>query len=106
MLGTLGAKYMNTGNFEVDLEGKVIFTEGDVIDAIKANTTLTADFIVRTAAGDTGMAVDLPALTLGGGAFELPVNESINVALSGQAVQDTTFGTSVGISLFPVVPTS
>lgn len=104
VLGTLGNRYVNNGNFEVDMEGKVIFTDSDVIARIRANTTVTADFILKSE--DGGIAVDMPSVTLGGGALELPVNESINLALAAQAVQDTTFGTSVGISLFPVVPTS
>lgn len=104
VLGTLGAAFMNTGNFEVDLEGQILFTEGDVVDAIRANTEVTADFIVKNADGAIG--VDIPAMTLGDGSAELPVNESVILNLSGQAHQDTTFGTSIGISLFPVVPTS
>jgi len=104
VLGTLGARFMNTGNFEVDLEGQILFTNGDVIDAIRANAEVTADFIVKNA--DGAIAVDIPAMTLGDGSAELPVNESVILNLTGQAHQDTTFGTSIGISLFPVVPTA
>jgi hypothetical protein len=51
------------------------------------------------------MAVDMPAVTVGGGALDLPVNESINISMTLTAFQDTFFGTSVGVSLFPVAPT-
>lgn len=104
VLGTLGARYMNTGNFEVDLEGQILFTDGDVVDAIRANTEVTMDFILKNA--DGAIAVDIPAMTLGDGSAELPVNESVMLNLTGQAHQSTTFGTSIGVSLFPVVPTS
>jgi hypothetical protein len=104
VLGTLGARYMNTGNFEVDLEGSILFTEGNVIDAIRANTEVTADFIVKNA--DGAIAVDIPAMTLGDGSPELPVNESVRLKLTGAAHQHSTLGTSIGVSLFPVVPTS
>lgn len=104
VLAFLGNRYVNNGNFEVEMQGKCIFTEGNVIDAIRGNTTLTADFIVKSE--DGAMAVDMPSITLGDGSTELPVNESVNINLTGNAFQDTFFGTSVGISLFPVVPTS
>jgi hypothetical protein len=104
VLATLGPKYLNTGNFEVDFEGKVLFTEGDVIDAIAANTEVTMDFILRNA--DGAIAVDIPAMTLGDGSPELPVNESVNLNLTGSAHQSSVLGTSIGISLFPTVPTS
>jgi hypothetical protein len=103
VLGYLGNRYVNNGNFDVEMSGKCVFTDGDVIDAIRGNTTLTADFIVRSE--DGAVAVDMPAITLGGGNLELPINESINVDLTGVAFQDTLFGTSVGVSLFAVVPT-
>ncbi len=104
VLGTLGAKYMNTGNFEVDIESKLLFTDGDVVDAIRANTEVTMDFIIRNQ--DGAIAVDIPAMTLGDGSKELPVNESVILNTTGQAHQSTALGTSIGISLFPVVPTS
>ena len=43
-------------------------------------------------------------MTLGGGDKEFPVNESVLLNLTGQAFGDTTLGTSIGISLFPIVP--
>lgn len=104
VIGVLGNRYVNNGNFEVTIEGKCVFTDGDVIDAIRGNTTVTGELFVKSE--DGGMFIDMPAMTLGGGALDLPVNESINVALTGFAFQDTLFGTSLGISLLPVVPTS
>jgi hypothetical protein len=103
VLGLIGAKYMNNGNFEVEMEGKAIFTSGEVLAAIRSNTTLSAEFFVRSE--DGVMAVDMPAVTVGGGALDLPVNESINISMTLTAFQDTFFGTSVGVSLFPVAPT-
>jgi hypothetical protein len=104
VIGTLGNRYVNNGNFEVSMQGKCIFTSSAVIAAIRANTTLTADFIVKSE--DGAMSVDMPAITLGDGSLELERNASINVNLQGTAFQDTLFGTSVGVSLFPIVPTS
>lgn len=101
-LGNLGASFMNTGNFFVDLEAELLFTNADVIARIKANTTVSMDFGVEN--DDGAVWVDIPSMTLGNGARSFPVNESILVSLSGQAFGDATLGTSVGVSLFPYVP--
>lgn len=102
VLGLLGAKFMNTGNFEVDIETELIFTNPDVPAAIRANTTVTMEFAVQN--DDGGIFVDIPALTLGNGAKSFPVNESILISLTGTAFEDPTFGTSIGVSLFPFLP--
>ncbi len=101
-IGTLGASFMNTGNFEVDLEAQVLFTQSEVVDAIRNNETVTMDMILKN--GDGGVAIDIPSMTLGDGAKEFPLNESVIINLSGQAFADATLGTSIGISLFPVLP--
>jgi len=101
-LGTLGAAFMNTGNFEVNLEAELLFTNGDVVDRIRANTTVTMDFGVEN--DDGAVWVDIPSMTLGGGARSFPVNESILVSLTGNAFGDATLGTSLGVSLFPYMP--
>ncbi len=102
VIGLLGAKYMNTGNFEVDLESQILFTEGNVVDAIRANTEVTMELGIKNA--DGGIWIDIPAMTLGDGSAELPVNESVMLNLTGTAHQSSTFGSSIGVSLFPVLP--
>lgn len=104
VLGQLGAKYLNTGNFEIDIEAQLLFTNADVVDAIRANTTVTMDFAIRN--DDGAFLVDIPSMTLGGGDREFPVNESILLNTTAQAFGDTTLGTSIGVSLFPYVPGS
>jgi hypothetical protein len=104
VLGQLGAKYLNTGNFEIDIEAQILFTEGDVVDAVRNNTTVTMDFSIKN--DDGGFLVDVPSLTLGGGDKEFPVNESILLNTTAQAFGDTTLGTSLGISMFPYLPSS
>lgn len=100
VLGTLGAKYINTGNFEIDIEAQLVFTDGAVVNKIRDNETVTMDFIVKN--DDGVIAVDIPSMTLGGGGREFPINESVLINTTAQAFQDTLLGTSVGISLFPV----
>jgi hypothetical protein len=104
VLGFLGARYMNLGNFEVDIEATALFTSPDVIARIRANTTVTMDWTLLN--DDGAVAVDIPSMTIGDGARELPVNESIRVALACEAFQDSFFGTSASASLFPIYPAS
>jgi len=100
VLGTLGAKFLNTGNFLVDIEAQLVFTEGLVVNRIRDNTTLTLDFVLRNVDGT--IAVDIPALTLAGGARDFPVNESVLINTTAEAFQDPTLGFSIGVSISPV----
>lgn len=102
VLGTLGAAFVNTGNFDVDLEAQLVFTNGEVIDRIRANTTVTMDFVINN--DDGAIAVDIPAMTLGDGSREFPVNESVLINLTCTAFKDPTLDTSIGVSTFPNVP--
>lgn len=104
VLGTLGAKFMNTGNFEIDIEAQILFTNPAVVTAIRNNTRLTMDFSIKN--DDGAILVDIPSLTLGGGARDFPVNESILLNATAQAYGDTTFGNSLAVSMFPFVPSS
>ena len=104
VLGQLGAKFMNTGNFEIDLESQLIFTDYRVVEAIRNNETLTLDFAITN--DDGAIVVDIPALTLGGGDREFPVNESVLVNTTAQAFGDATYNASLIVSLFPFVPSS
>lgn len=101
-IGTLGAVFMNVANFTVDLEGEILFTSKEVADAVRNNETVTMDTLLKNS--DGAISIDIPSLTLGDGAPGFPINESVTMSLSGQAFQDSFFGTSIGISTFPVVP--
>jgi hypothetical protein len=102
VLGTLGASYMNTGIFNVDIEAQLLFTDSDVTTAIRNNTTVGISFGVDN--DDGGIMVDVPSMILTDGARELPVNESVLINTTAQAFKDTTLGYSIGISTFPFVP--
>lgn len=104
VIGTLGAKYMNVGNFQVDLEVDALFTTYDVIAAIIANRTCSFDFALRST--DGGFALDLPALVPGEGKRSLPKDETVHVALKCMPFVDDTLGYSASLSLFPYLPTT
>lgn len=102
VIGTLGAKYMNSGIFEVEVEAELLFTDPDVPAAIREYREITMDFILRN--DDGGIAVDIPAMSLGGGEKSFPANESVIIETTGMAYQDAELGTSIGISMFPYLP--
>jgi len=104
VLGTLGAAFINVGNFDIDIEAQLLFTNKDVITRIRQNTTVTMDFAIRNNEG--ALFVDIPSMTLGGGSKEFPENETVLINVPAQAFRDTTLGTSIGISHFPFVPTA
>lgn len=104
-LGVLGASYVNTGLFEVNLEGQALFTTAAIPNAVKNNTTVTFAAIVKNE--DGAIALDIPSLTFGGGDREFPVDASVLINLTGLAFNDPT-GTipnvSLGVTVFAVVP--
>lgn len=101
-LGSLGALGLNTSNFLVDLEAQATFDNVEITEAIRNNETVTIDFVLKN--GDGAIAIDVPAMTLGGGDKEFPVGETVLINATGEAFADPTLQTSVGISLFPVYP--
>ncbi len=101
-LGTLGAVFVNSGLFEVNLEGQMIFTNKQIINAIKNNDTVTFQAIFRNDNG--GFCIDIPELTFSGGDREFPQDASVLVNISGASFTSNTFGYDMGISLFAAVP--
>lgn len=102
VLGVLGARYMNAGNFEADIDAQVLFTDPAVPAAIRANTTLGLYFALRN--NDGGMMCDYPSGTLEGGAREFPVNQTVTMNSTFAAFEDPALGYSFSASLFPVLP--
>ena len=103
-LGVLGSPYINLGNFFVNMETTILFTEKLVIKAIRDNETVGLDFVLNNS--DGAIAFDIPALTLGGGGREFALNRSITVSLTGEAYGDPNyFNASLLVSHFPYVPT-
>ena len=106
-LGKLGATFVNTGLFEVNIEGQLLFTNKKITNDIKNNVTATFAAILKNE--DGALVIDIPALTFGGGDREFPVDQSVLVNLSGEAFNDPTGSipdVSLGISLFADVPTA
>jgi hypothetical protein len=101
VLGTLGAKFLNCGTFEVGIDATVLFTEEAVPARIRDNTTVTMDFALSNE--DAVIAVDIPSMTLGGGGKEFPTDETVRLQTTGQAFEDPILGISLGISFLPPI---
>lgn len=104
VLGLLGARYVNRGNFVMTMQATALFTNPLVPARIRANTTVTADWLLTNDEG--AISVDIPSATIGSDGKEYPVNATVAVDLQITAFVDPLFKTSIGVSLFPVFPTS
>lgn len=102
VLAVLGARFMNYGNFEVSVETQILFTDEAVVSAIRNNTTVAMDFALKN--DDGALYVDIPAMTLGGGGKDFPVNETVLINLTGNAFLDPTLNTSIGVTVYPFIP--
>lgn len=103
VLGTLGGKYMNYGNFEVQIDAEVLFTSSTVSTRIRNGTSVTMEMVLSNS--DGAIVIDIPSMTLGGGDKGYPANETITLSTTALAEEDETLGTSLGISQFPFLPT-
>lgn len=101
-LGTLGAVFMNTGNFTVGIEAELLFTTSSVSQSIKDNDTVAFDVLLFN--DDGALHLDIPSLTLGGGGKSFPVNESITISTTGTAFKDPVYDTSLAFTEFPYFP--
>ena len=99
-LGTLGAQFVNQGNFTVSIDTRVKFTNSAVINAVRDNTRTRLAFALRN--DDATMFFEIPSMTLGDGTRDLVRNETVRVQLTAQAFIDPVLNTSIGISIFPV----
>ena len=103
VLGSLGARFMNTGNFEVSLEAEVLFTDPGVVESIRNNETVSFDVIMTN--NDNGaIVIDVPSMTMGDGSRNFPVNETVTLTTTGSAFEDATLGTSIGTSFIAQLP--
>lgn len=102
ILGQLAAEFMNFGNFEVDIETSVVFTDAVVLSAIRNNTTLGLDMSYQN--GDGGFVLDMPCGTFSDGSKNLARNEKIKLTTPLMVHKDEERGYSMSVSLFWYLP--
>jgi len=101
-LGTLGATFMNFGDFVVTGSAQILFTSTDVVTAIRDNETVAMYFSIGN--DDGTLYFDIPSMTLGSGTKGFPRNETVTIDISSTAFEDDFFGYCLGITEFPYVP--
>lgn len=102
VLGKLGPAFVNYGNFDVTLETSAVFTNKDLTAKIRNNCTVTCDFCLIN--NDGAFYFDIPAMTLGDGNRDFPVNEKVKIALSSNAYGDAALGYTISQTFFPYLP--
>lgn len=101
-LNNLGARYMNAGTFDVMGELNAILTDSAVMEAVRDNRLMTMEVGILNS--DGGFIMDFPSVTLGNGVLDFQPDQSVNIPLRIDAVQDTTFGYTMSVSRFPYAP--
>lgn len=104
VLGTLGAKYMNLGKFEVKISGEFLFTSSDVVKAVRDHRTCSFDMALRDDSGCVLM--DVPSMTFNSAKRKISEGESVKLDGETGAFQDATLGCSMSWTLFPYLPTA
>jgi hypothetical protein len=102
VLGTLGAKYINFGIFEAMLDATVVFTDPDVVAAIRAHTTVAFKMGLKNA--DGGFFLDVPSCTLQSGKKDFPTFQSVTLQVPIKPHRDATYGYVLSLSHFPFLP--
>lgn len=101
-LGVLGPSFINFSILTVDIESESVLADSALLAAIRNNDAVTFDLAMKNA--DFGIIIDVPSLTLGGGDLTFTADEPVRVSWTGEAFEDPLFGTSIGVSVFPVLP--
>lgn len=102
VLGQLAAEFMNFGNFEVDIDTSVVFTDATVLAAIRNNTTVGFDMAYKN--GDGGFVLSFPSATFGDGSKSFPRNAKVTITSPIMVHRDEDRGYSMGVSLFWYLP--
>jgi len=100
VIATLGARYLNIGNFGVEIEAQLMFTSPELVDRIRCNDRTSMDFVFNNEDGT--IAFDVPSMTIGDGSITYPVNESVMINTTSTAYVDPVLNTSLGVSIFPM----
>ena len=102
-LGSLAATQINIGKFVVTIDFTAVFTNSDVIEAIRCDGELDLRFPLWN--DDGGLYIHIPKMGLEGGDRSFPENESVTIGGTGYAYDENADGACFEISTFPLLPT-
>ncbi|HEU4727687.1 MAG TPA: phage tail tube protein [Kofleriaceae bacterium] len=102
--GTLGTKRDVVGKAEVDLTASVFLTQDDALKACSNNTALS--FGAGFSNDDGGIFFDLPSVNCDNSPPKFPANGPVSLNLQLSAFRDATGNYTIGVSLFPYLPSA
>lgn len=105
-ISVLGAFDLTAGQFVVSGSATAYFANVSAIAAIRNNSDVTMDFtIVHGNAGEkTGVAVDIPLITLGDGRANVEQDQPITLPLTTDAGADRVFNHTLLMVFFDYLP--
>lgn len=104
VLGYLGAKYQNVGQFSAMIEGDFLFTSSALITAMRDKRTVMFEVGMRN--GDGGFLIDVPSAQVDSGGRRFDANASVVVPAKLIGSENPVMGYTAGISIFPYLPAS
>lgn len=104
ILGQLAAEFINFGNFEIDIDTSVVFTDSVILAAIRNNTTLSLELAYQNSEG--GFVMHMPSGTFSDGTKNFERNAKLKITSPFMAHKDDTLDYTMGVSLFWYLPTA
>lgn len=105
-ISVLGAFEVTAGQFTVEGAATAYFSNVSAIASIRNNADVTMDYVVvKGAAGaKSGIAVDIPLISLGDGRLNVEADAPITIPLSTAAAKDPTFAHTLMMVFFDFLP--
>jgi hypothetical protein len=105
-VSVLGAFEVTAGQFAVEGSATAYFANTSAIASIRNNADVTMDFVVvKGAAGaKSGIAVDIPLISLGDGRLNVEADAPITIPLTTPAAKDPTFAHTLMMVFFDFLP--
>ncbi len=105
-ISVLGAFDVTAGQFNVEGSMEAYFADVTALSSIRNNDDITLDFamVKGTSGAKSGILVDIPLITLGGGQVNVEQNEPITLPLEIPAGADAVFDHTMLMSFYDFLP--
>ena len=102
-LGVLGSIDTSTGDFNVSGSVNAYFNDIAAVAAVRNNADISLDFALVTR--NTGMLMDIPLITLGGGRLNVTKDKPIELPLTTEAAAHSIYNHTMSVTYFAYLPT-
>ena len=100
-IGTLGGFDVTAGMFAVTATNTAYFADAASVEAIRANSNATMDFILKKS--HNALIFDIPLISLGDGRLSVTADKAITLNLDVTGVENK-YGTTLQFQSFPYLP--